>query len=295
MTRQEKRTCLVALAVALSVLLFGAAAASGAAAGWEKKRGEWPELMNSNYRPPLGTYYYAFEFNGLNIGTAWVDLDRSGDLYRIRFRAKTNSTIDRIYKVRFSGENLTEAQEWMPVGTRILSRVRSTVKDTSIHFHDDGTIKSVRTESKKGEPLENEVREIRTEDFTMDPLSVTHLIRGIDWKPGMEQTVQVFTGKSRYESRFTCLSEQIIEVGGQKRKAWEIVQESRKLDEEEQETDEERKERDLKIYISADKARDVLKIDAPRAMGHFLVLFEGFKPAAEGTRDADKSAGRSRS
>jgi len=293
MMRREKRTYLISLAAALFLILSGVVSQPHGAVAPEKR--EPPELMNSHYRPRLGTYHYVFEFNGLNIGTAWVELDRDGGLYTIRFSAKTNSTIDRIYKVRFSGENVTEAEEWTPIGTRILSRVRSTIKDTAIRFRDDGTIKSVRTESKKGEPLENEVREIRTDEFTMDPLSVVHLIRGIDWKPGMEQRVHVFTGKRSYESRFTCSGEEVVEVGGVKRRAWEIVQQSRRLDKEEQETDEEKRERDLKIYLSADEARDVLKIDAPRAIGHFLVLLEGFEPAAGGAKKSGEAARENRS
>lgn len=287
----KKKRYLVLVFSALSVFLSGISADLHGAVEQERKGKDNPLLGNSRFQPRLGTYHYAFEFNGLNIGTAWVVLDRKEDLYEIQFMAKTNNTIDRVYKVRFSGGNVTQADSLAPVTTRILSRVRSTSKDTAIRFRDDGTITSVRTESKKGEPLENDVREVRTEDFTMDPLSVVHLIRGIDWKPGMEQTVQVFTGKSRYESRFTCSDETVIEIGGQKRKAWEIIQESRKLDKEGRETDEEKRERDLKIYVSADEARDVLKLDARRAMGHFLVLLEGFKPAAREVRQEGRPQG----
>ncbi len=239
-----------------------------------------PLPTDSGFRPRLGTYHYTFEFNGLNIGTGQVVLEQKGDLYEIQFRARTNRTIDRFFKARFSGGNITRADSLLPVTTRILSRVRSTNKDTAIHFRDDGTITSVRTESEKGEPLENKVKEIETSDFTMDPLSVVHLIRGIDWRPGMERSVRIFSGKSRYESHFICSGEKVVEVGGRKRKAWEIVQQAVKLDDDGRETEEEKKERNLKIYLSADHARDVLKIDSRRIMGHFLVQLEGFEPAA---------------
>lgn len=239
-----------------------------------------PLLPDSGFRPRFGTYHYSFEFNGLNIGTAQVMLEQKGGLYEIQFRARTNPTIDRFYKARFSGGNITRADSLLPVTTRILSRVRSTNKDTAIRFRDDGIITSVRTESEKGAPLENKVKEIEASNFTMDPLSVVHLIRGIDWKPGMEQRVRIFSGKFRYESRFICTGEKVVEIGGQKRKAWEIIQQAIKLDGDGRETEAEKKERDLKIYLSADHARDVLKIDSRRIMGHFLVLLQGFEPAA---------------
>ncbi len=269
---------------ALIAILSGFSGVSHGAVEPGAGRKASPLLVDSEFRPRLGTYHYSFEFNGLNIGTGQVVLGQKGNLYEIQFRARTNRTIDRFYKARFSGGNITRSDSLLPVSTRILSRVRSTSKDTAIHFRDDGTITSVRTESEKGEPLENKVKEVETSDFTMDPLSVIHLIRGIDWKPGMEQRVRIFSGKSRYESHFICTGEKVVEIGGQKRKAWEIIQQAVKLDDEGRETEEEKKERDLKIYLSADQARDVLKIDSRRIMGHFLVQLERFEPAAGSAR-----------
>ena len=49
------------------------------------------------------------------------------------------------------------------------------------------------------------------------------------------------------------------------------------------------------VYLSADEARDVLKIDAPRAIGHFLVLLEGFEPAAGGAKKSGEAARENRS
>lgn len=279
MRGKTKRRHILILA-ALIAFLSGLPGISHSAVDPGAGRKARPLNTDSGFRPRLGTYHYSFEFNGLNIGTGKVVLEQKGDLYEIQFSARTNRTIDRFYKARFSGGNITRADSLLPVTTRILSRVRSKSKDTAIHFRDDGTITSVRTESEKGEPLENKVKEIEASDFTMDPLSVIHLIREIDWKPGMEQRVRIFSGKSRYESHFICSGEKVVEIGGRKRKAWEIVQQAVKLDDDGRETEEEKKERNLKIYLSADNARDVLMIDSRRIMGHFLVLLEGFKPAA---------------
>ncbi len=280
--KTKRRHILIFSALIAILSVFPGVSHGAVEQGAGRKAG--PLFHDSGFRPRLGTYHYSFEFNGLNIGTGQVVLGQKGNLYEIQFRARTNRTIDRFYKARFSGGNITRADSLLPVSTRILSRVRSTSKDTAIHFRDDGTITSVRTESEKGEPLENKVKEVETSDFTMDPLSVIHLIRGIDWKPGMEQRVRIFSGKSRYESHFTCTGEKVVEIDGQKRKAWEIIQQAVKLDDEGRETEEEKKERDLKIYLSADQARDVLKIDSRRIMGHFLVQLEGFEPAAGGVR-----------
>ncbi|MFY9398935.1 MAG: DUF3108 domain-containing protein [Desulfomonilia bacterium] len=291
MRRFGGRTYLACLVVSLSLLLLGIAVELKGSQP-QQQRFEPPRLVDPDFRPEQGTYRYAFRFNGLGIGSAWVRLEQSSGRYVIQFRARTSSAIDRIYPVRYSGRNITEMDELSPVGTRIISRVRSTSKDTSIHFGSDGTITSVRTESKKNGPLENEVRKIQAESYTADPLSVIHLLRGIDWRPGMDQSVQVFTGKSRYATRFACTGEKVVEVGGEKRRAWEIVQESRKLDDQEEETEEKRKERNLLIYLSADEARDVLMIDARRAMGHFLVVMEGFEPAEQKDRTSTGSARR---
>ncbi|HPW69072.1 MAG TPA: DUF3108 domain-containing protein [Deltaproteobacteria bacterium] len=282
MRGKTKRSHILIFSALIAILSVLSSVSHGAVEPWAGRRA-FHKLPDSGFRPRLGTYHYSFKFNGLNIGTGQVVLDQKGDLFEIRFSARTSPTIDRFYKVRFSGGNITRADSLLPVRTRILSRVRSMNRDTAIHFRDDGTITSVRTESEKGEPLENKVKEIEASDFTMDPLSVVHLIREIDWKPGMEQHVQIFSGRSRYESHFICTGEEVVDIGGQKRKAWEIVQQAIKLDDDGSETEAEKKERDLNIYLSADSARDVLKIDSRRIMGHFLVQLEGFEPAAAGS------------
>lgn len=235
--------------------------------------------VDPSFQPRLGKYHYSIQLNGLNIGGALVTIDQQGDSYKMDFDAKTNKSIDRFYKVRYSGRSIFDADHLSPVEARIWQRIKSTGKDMSIFFRDNGTIQAMEAETKKGRLVDDDVREIRTGRFTIDPFSATYLIRGINWYVGMEHILNIYNGKNQYEWKLKCEDKKLIDMAGLKREVWVIGQEYRKLDGDHQERDQE-EQRGARLYVSADDSKDVLRLEISRKMGHFLASLDRFEPAA---------------
>ncbi|HNY64627.1 MAG TPA: DUF3108 domain-containing protein [Deltaproteobacteria bacterium] len=232
-----------------------------------------------DFRPRLGTYYYCFEFKGMSIGSACIDIQREGDLYRMQVSARTTEKIDYVYKIRYQGQSLTDMDPLSPRETRISQKVKSKEKDIVIRFQGDGSIHTSEKVVRKGGPEDDELRRINPGRFTVDPFSATYLARGYEWKTGSEQTFDVYTGKSRYELKLKCIDRVLVDVQGSRRDAWVIVPSARALDPDKKPQDGKKKPADVKIYLSADDRRDVLKVEASHTMGTFLVSLDRFEPA----------------
>jgi hypothetical protein len=246
-----------------------------------------PVPVNPEFKPRLGTYYYKANFNNMDIGTACIAIDREGDLYKVQVFAQTTGTVDRIYKLRYRGEALMDTDPLSPVESKMQQQVRSTEKDTTIHFKDDGTIKTVEKKSENGNTVKYDVRTLQTERFTLDPFSATYLVRGLDWKVGTEKVFDVYPGKHQYELRLKCDSMATIDIGGEKRNAFVIVPKLTNLDPEKQAEALKKKPASMKIYVSADEFKDVLEIDASHTLGNFRVVLVRFEPSANQSREED--------
>jgi len=246
-----------------------------------------PMPVNPEFKPRLGTYYYKANFNNMNIGTACIAIDREGDLYKVQVLAQTTGTVDRIYKLRYRGEALMDTDPLSPVESKMQQQVRSTEKDTTIHFKDDGTIKTVEKKSENGNTVKYDVRTLQTERFTLDPFSATYLVRGLDWKVGTEKVFDVYPGKHQYELRLRCDSMATVDIGGEKRSAFVIIPKLTNLDPEKQAEAMKKKPASMKIYVSADELKDVLEIDASHTLGNFRVVMVKFEPSVNQSKEED--------
>lgn len=255
----------------------------------DRKGADDPRLTqpDSNFQPRTGTFHYLFELNGLNIGTGWLSMNQDKNLYKIQFNARTNERIDRFYRARYRGEGIMETEPLTPVRAQFYQKVKAREKDTTIYFDEgSGRIIAVETKAEEGEEPEDEVREIRKEGSVFDPISATYLIQGVDWELGEKKVFDIYTGKRRYEATFTCIDQEVIDVAGEKRNAWVITQQSRKLDED-QEEEPEKEEPGLRIYVSADRFRDVLKAETTRRIGHITLTLLRFEPASNQASSQD--------
>jgi hypothetical protein len=270
----------LALLFMVSALIFGKALPPDAAYGKDAGGGPRAPKVNPHFRPHLGTSSYLFELNGVNIGTGRLSLKRDGDVYRIAYEARTNGKFDHLYKARYRGEGIIESATLAPVRAELHQRVRSKTKDTAMYFESDGRIVTTETKAEKGEEPESEVRETRAGNHSLDPLSAVFLLQGTDWEPGMEKVIDVYTGKARYQMRFTCVDKAEVESAGRKRAAWVITEVSRKLDEK-QEEKKENQNPGLRIYVSAEGYPDVLKVETTRKIGHLTLTLVGFEPAPD--------------
>lgn len=243
----------------------------------------FPLQSDTDYLPRLGTYYYCFEFNNMNIGTACIGIEREGDLYKMQVYAKTNEKIDYVYRIRYQGETLTDLDPLTPVETKIKQQVKSTEKEVVISYQNNGMIKTSEKKIKRGEVVDDEVRRVYS-GRSVDPFSATYLARGLDWKKGAEQIFEVYNGKNRYELRLKCTGKVVIDMPGGKRETWVIVPTARELDVDKRKLAEKKKPADIKIYLSADEKKDVLRVEANHTMGTFLVLLDRFEPADSRTK-----------
>jgi hypothetical protein len=236
-----------------------------------------PVMTDADFKPKLGTYYYCFEFNSMNIGTACIAIQREGDLYTMNVNARTNNKIDYIYKIRYQGRSTLDTDPLAPKVTTISQTVKSKEKDLIIRFQGDGSIQTTETVTVSGEFDDSDQRRIRPERFTVDPFSATYLARGYEWKVGAEETFDVYTGKKRYELHLKCVDKTMIDANGARRAAWVIVPTGRNLDGVKP-VDPKKKPADIKIYLSADDSKDVLRVEATHTMGTFLVYLDRFDP-----------------
>jgi len=104
--RQEKKYS--PILIILLLVIFSESSLLNGAEERETTRGPTPLQLDPHFKPHLGTSYYTFELNGLDIGTGWISMLRDGNLYKIRYEAKTNEKVDYVYKARYKGEGIME-------------------------------------------------------------------------------------------------------------------------------------------------------------------------------------------
>jgi hypothetical protein len=266
------------LIISLAVIFGGSPLWNRAKEG-ESARDSSARQHTPRFMPHLGTAHYLFELNGMDIGTGKISLYRSGNFFKIYYEARTNKKVDRLYKARYKGEGIMEIHPLKPVRAELFQRVKSKTKETTIYFEENGRIITTETKTEAGKEPENEVREARSDGSVLDPLSAVFLLQGIDWVLGKELVLEVYTGKARYETRFTCVGEVTLESSGKEKAAWIINQVSRNLDEK-QEDRPEKSNPGLRIYVSAEGYPDVLRVETTRRIGHLTLTLDRFEPAS---------------
>jgi hypothetical protein len=238
-----------------------------------------PLPVDPEFKPRSGIYYYTVAFNEVRIGTASMAIDNGSDQYKVQVHAQTTGMVDHIYRLRYQGEAIMGIDPVSPLTIKMQQDVRSTEKITSISFQNNGAIKTTETESKNGNTADYTVRNVQTEKFTVDPFSASYLVRGLDWEVGTEKVFNVYPGKYQYELKLKCIGRETIDIAGEKRDAWVIVPQVTNLDPEKRAEAAKKKQANIKIYVSADGLRDVLKIEASHTLGQFLARLDRFEPA----------------
>ncbi len=231
-----------------------------------------------DFRPRLGTYHYYFEYNGINLGTAWVSIAREAECYRMEVFARTSDTVDHVYRIRYRGVNITGADPLSPLETRIQQTVKSNEKDIVMRFQQSGRITTTQKQLENQVVVDGTVRNYNSGRVTVDPFSATYLARGLDWRPGLEQVFEVYNGKRCYELTLKCTGRTTLDTPAGNRVAWVIVPSARQIEDDGRRVELKKKPSSLKIYLSADDLKDVLRIEATHAIGSFLVLLDRFEP-----------------
>lgn len=248
-----------------------------------------PRPDDAGFKPMLGTYSYKVDFNNMRIGTIDLTIERENDLYKIQVFAKTINMFDRLYKIRYRGSAVIDSDPFSPVKTKVQQQVKTRERAMTTTFEPGGTIRTLEKKTDDGE-VEYETKSIQPDRFMLDPFSATYLVRGFDWKVGVEKVFDVFPGKSQYELKLRCENQVMLDMGGVQRPAWVIIPRAINLDPEKQAEAAKKPSANLKIYLSADEQKDVLKIEASHMLGNLNVVLSGFEPALYQGRDAVAAA-----
>lgn len=275
----EKRTDHISLLrVALCLICLVIAPLTDAVAFTGGSGLQPPRPDDAGFEPLRGTYSYLVDFNNMRIGTIDLSIERENDLYKVQVFAKTINMFDRLYKIRYRGEAVIDSDPFTPVQTRVQQQVKDRERATTTTFQPSGAIKTQERKSDDGE-VEYETKHIQPEKFMLDPFSATYLVRGFDWKVGLVRIFDVFPGKSQYEIRLKCEKLVMLDMGGVKRPAWVIIPTAVNLDPDKQAEAARKPQANLKIYLSADEQKEVLKIDASHMLGNLTVFLDKFQPS----------------
>jgi len=241
--------------------------------------------IDPDFKPRLGKYYYNVNFNNVSIGNATIIIDRDGELYKVQVNAQSVGMVDSLYRLRYRGEATMGTDPLSPVEMKTQQEVRSAEKDLTIKFQDNGSIRTTEKKSENGNTVTYDMRKIQTDRFTIDPFTATYLVRGLDWKVGVEKVFDVYPGKYQYELRLRCDSLVTVDINGEKRKAWVIIPKVTNLDPQKRAEALKKKPASSKIYVSADELKDVLKFESSHPLGYFRVIMIRFDPAVEAPKE----------
>jgi hypothetical protein len=153
-------------------------------------------------------------------------------------------------------------------------RTNDRAKEIEITFHDDGEIESVRHKYKDKIKKKTEIRKLNTENFTLDPVSAVFIVRSLDWEKGVSRVFDVFDGKSRHLITITCAGKQKKDVLGETRETWVLVPTVKNITRGEDSSE----VGAIKVYLSTDKAKELLIIEGDVMVGKIITRLESFTP-----------------
>lgn len=237
----------------------------------------------SDFEPVLGTYTYDVNWEGIPAAELVSTVEQEGDYYKITVKARTYRAIDLFYKLRYNAEGIISADNYSPLKTVIDHRENSRHRFTELSFDEKGQVEAVRIDLRKGE-----VKTINfdPENHMLDPFAAAFLARSVNWEQGMRRDFDTFNGKSRYLISLLAEEKVKLEVDGVERDVWVISPKVYNLISPEQS----KKLKEAKIYLTADKNRDILKIVSSVFIGSVYTELEKIEPSPPvRTRLAKKS------
>jgi hypothetical protein len=223
------------------------------------------------FKPALGQYEYSVSWQGIPAATVYFNVDKRGQKYFLSTDVKTVRAIDLFYKLRYRAEGQISAINYLPVYSTLVSQENSKERSSKIEFTPEGLIHS--TYSVNGE-LKQELS-FNPNNFMLDPFAAGFLARSLDWKKGQTRYFDTFNGKSRYLISFTAVDERDMFINGETRRVWVVEPKVKLLTADKAK----KKLRTARIYITADSARDILKIDSEVFIGTVRTKLTAFRPS----------------
>lgn len=228
-----------------------------------------PQYGSINY--PLGTYNYTVSWQGIPAADASISVEQEGLQYKITAKAKTYSGVDILYKLRYEAEGLLSAVDFFPIQTTITQQENSKFKNTQIKYLENGDISSIRSQNGK----DTKSLTFDPGNFTLEPFSAAFIARGLNWEVGKTAEFDTFNGKTRYLVQLTATDKVTMHVNGVEREVWVISPKVKKLTS----NTPEKKLHEAKIYLTADKEREILQIVSEVFIGSVKTKLDSFTPS----------------
>lgn len=225
------------------------------------------------FKPESGTHFYDVYWKDVRVGKATITVKQDNELYQVIVRASTSSKINMFYKFRYKGEVEMESYPLKPLQTSIVEQAGRKTKEMQIEFLQEDRAEAVEVKSVDGETRTITKRSATSETFLLDPFSIVFLVRHLDWHVGMAELFDVFTGKKTYELTLICESVKTKYIGRNPRDAWVITPYTRELDSPGADV-----KSDLKVYVSKDEKKEILKIEGAPKIGRVEARIRKFVP-----------------
>lgn len=226
----------------------------------------------SDFDQRLGSYEYEVSWQGIPAASLKLNIEREGLRYRVTATARTFSAIDVFYKLRYRAESTLSAVNLMPYRTVIDHRENSRFKNTDIEYLDNGDIRSIRFKRGKG----SQTMQFKPNNHMLEPVSAAFLARSLDWDVGDVRYFDTFSGKDRYLIAITATREVEMTVNGLPRTVIVVEPRVQRLNGEAKE----RKLRQAEIYVTKDKAREILQIKSEVFIGTVTTALVAFTPSS---------------
>lgn len=227
------------------------------------------EPQHDEFTPRLGTYTYDVSWAGIPAASAEVTVKKDGQQFHVATRVRSSSGVDLLYKLRYNADGWFSAVDYQPLKSTFHSKENSRVKFAELNFLPNGDIHAIQ--GKKGK--EPEVKRFNTGNPTFDPFSAAFIARSVGWEKGQGRIFDTYNGKSRYLIHLTCVDEITTNLNGTQKKVWVISPVVQKLNDKD-----ESKLREARIYVTADRHREILKIESEVFVGTVHTVLSAFKP-----------------
>ncbi len=236
-------------------------------------------VTTPNYSPDLaladlsvGRYEYSIRWQGIPAARASIEVSRDGGNFRVESLARSSGAVRIFYELQHRAVGILSGIDLQPLKTLIDSSENSKRKLTEISFADNGSIHTVRVNRDK----QPEVTQFFPGNDTVDPFAGAWRARFVDWDLNEERTFDVFNGKTRYLISLKAVDQVTMEVNGEERRAWVIVPSVQNLSY----PTAPNKLREARIYLAADRSRDILSIESEVFIGTVTATLDSYTPPA---------------
>lgn len=226
------------------------------------------------FHPRTGTFLYSVKWEKTPAADIIMTVSKQRDHYRIVADSMVTKAVDFIYRLRYRGEGTVTEDDFSSVQTVLTEHKGSESKTTKIDYHEDGDIETKITSQNKEETPETSIKKFRPEREVLDIFSAVFLSRSVDWRVGLSEQFEVFTGRKTYIVTLNCLEKSLFKKDDFEIDAWVIgptAVDSNKPSQKPRLTT-------TRIYLSADSSKDILRIKTKTGFGTIEVLLTDFVP-----------------